>query len=178
MMTSQADHSQLGLAVRRQRGRTLAPAVLRALGEVLGPASLGFLPLEETDRRFESYSRAFQACLAGEQPHMHARVQQTESAALFSRLGLLAKETPPYARVVLFGRDWELTGAIEVPAAQAWAAAEDLLRLEVDELRGMPPDGCDGFLIDRLERENEIEFWCWGTTLADRYAATIPGAAP
>lgn len=65
-------------------------------------------------------------------------------------------------RVVLFGRDYLYTGAVEMPAGQFFQAAKSLLRLQGDELRAISSDGLQGLLVDDLERENEIEFWCWG----------------
>jgi hypothetical protein len=156
-----SDH--LHLAARAQRGRNLAPGVLEALSaasrQTLSVENL--LPLDQTDNLFAAYSDAFHKCLAGEKPHMYLRTAQAELSAIFSRLehiGACLRDK----YVVLFSRDFLYTGAVKVPASPFFAAAEALLRLEVDDLRAASSDGSQGLLVDSLERENELELWCWG----------------
>src|SRR4028118_1201143 len=136
-MNSRADQSaRLRLALRKQRGRMLAPGMLKALSRAMGePLSAGnLLTLEQTDFLFGIYSVYFQACLSGEKPHLHLRVPPGKASAVSSQLAHVG--TLPGARVVFFGRDFEYTGAVEMPAPWFLGAEESLLRLEAGGLRG------------------------------------------
>jgi hypothetical protein len=156
----------------------LTPALLDALrtasGEALSESSL--LPLEESDRLFEAYSRAFQECTAGERPHLYLRAPRDAAHHAFSRIRRIGASLPD-AAVVMFGRDWEDTGAAQLPAASFFMAGEALLRLNVDDLRAASPDGTQGLLVDHLEHENEIELWCWGDAWVESAGKDDPPVA-
>ena len=141
----------------------MAPGVLEALSaasrQTLSAENL--LPLDQTDTLFAAYSDAFQKCSAGEKAHVYLRTAPAESRAVFSRLEHMGAGLRD-RHVLLFNRDFLYTGAVKVPARPFFTAAEALLRLEVDDLRAASWDGSQGLLVDSLERENELELWCWG----------------
>lgn len=154
----------LQLALRKQRGRSLMPAMLTELRDALGEneVELEVLSLVETDRLFEMYAAEFQRCLAGEKPHLHLRAERSEFGAIFSHLESLGKELG-MVDTIFFGRNYQYTGAVVIPAGRFFPAAETLLRLEVDELRAASSDGTQGVLIDHLfDHEQHLELWCWG----------------
>jgi hypothetical protein len=152
----------LHLAARKQRGRMLAPAVLESLSaavqQTLSAGNL--LSLEQTETLFAAYTDAFDTCVRGERPHVYLRSSRDDARALLSRLvhgGRWLDDD-----VVMFNRHSSYTGAVKMPAAPFFAAAETLLLLEADDLRAASPDGSQGLLIDILDRENALDLWCWG----------------
>jgi hypothetical protein len=154
---------ELGLRIRRERGRHLAPALLDSLATLTGQpfSNADLLSLEETDRLFHQYSSSFQRCVDGKASHRNVRLPGAEANLVFAeveRIGTRARDS----HIAFFSKQSEYTGAIRIATMYFFASAERLLAIEVDHLRVSSLDGEQGLLIDSLEREDEVELWCWG----------------
>lgn len=151
------------MAVRRQRGVSLMLSYLAAVSDAVGRAVTpsNLLSLEATDRLFAAYADQFSRCSAGGVDCHCVRVPNEQAPALFRALERMG-HTAGAGLVAEFGRDHEGIGAVRMTSEELFGAAPALLRIDRDHVRAISLDASQGLLIDRLDRERQIELWMWG----------------
>lgn len=161
---------RLDIALRRNRAQRVTPAYLRASAEIVGrplTATADLADLESTDRLFTDYSRAF-AQLAKGGVAIRSEWSLSRSAQIFTDLRAMSEKIKG-DRVALFGRDYRDVGALLLYAEDVFAHAEALLDLSGGELRVFSTDRGSGLLVDKLERESQVELWLWGHAWMSAY---------